>query len=192
MKTLEYFARLEGDTLRSDPSEGADYARQVKSIEIADEHGVFVPITGIINPIFQRRSGSSGVNIFCMHALRFPSGHPIDPRNFAFGLSCIVLTNGEEFLSRVRRAPLPTGRRIDWSLIKYVNRTTYDGPLAPFLKFDTFSYQKEFRLAVSGGDVHDFDLEIGDIRDICVVVPADEINQRLRANPSGDGFEIGH
>jgi hypothetical protein len=118
-----------------------------------------------------------------------PGGFPVDPRNLAFGDSYIVLTNGQEFVNRVRSAPLPKGRKLHLGLIQYVERTTYDGRLEPFRKFGDFSYQQEFRLAVFGGDGNEFELAIGDISDICVVGPTSEINERLRV--TNNRFEIG-
>lgn len=39
LNTLQYFAALEGDAVRSDIREGAQFARQVAKTEIADENG---------------------------------------------------------------------------------------------------------------------------------------------------------
>lgn len=180
MGPLEYFANLEDDALRSDRNEGADFAMQISELAVQNKRGEFVPIGGIINPIVSRPRKPSGVNVFCMYALSMPGGFPIHARNLDFGDSYVVLTNGQEFLNRVRSAPLPKGRKLHWGLIQYVDRTTYDGPLGPFRKFGDFSYQQEFRLAVSGGDGSKFELAIGDISDICVVGPTSEINGRLR------------
>lgn len=189
MNSLEYFAQLEDDALRSDPNEGAHYARQIKEISIKDEGGNYVPIGGIINPIVFRPRERSGINVFCLYGLSFPDGFPIAPKNFNFGESCVVLTDPQEFLNRVERAPLPEGRKFHRDRVQYVDRTTYDGPLGLFRKLDDHNYQQEFRLAVSGGDGSVFELEIGDIRDICDFGPTADINKRLRVNTAGK-FEL--
>ncbi len=185
MNPLEYFARLEGDAPRSDPNEGAHYAEQISKLSVQDERGNFVPIGGIINPIVSRPKEPSGINVFCLYVLSSPDGFPIDQNNFDFGESCVVLTDGQEFLNRVRNSPLPKGRKLHCDRVEYVERTTYDGPLGPFRKFDDHKYQQEFRLAVSGGDGSVFELEIGDIRDICDFGPTADINNRLRVNTAG-------
>lgn len=44
LNTLEYFAELEGDPVRSDIHEGAQHAWQVTQIEMADDNGNFLNI----------------------------------------------------------------------------------------------------------------------------------------------------
>jgi hypothetical protein len=45
LNTLEYFAELEGDSVRSDIHEGAHYAWQLTQIELADDNGKFLNIS---------------------------------------------------------------------------------------------------------------------------------------------------
>ena len=170
LNTLEYFAELEGDSVRSDIHEGAHYAWQLTQIEIADDNGKFLNLP-FINPVWSRTYQPSGVNLLSMYAITVPRGFRVDERNSSFGDSTVVILNPVEFFARVQRAVKKLGRKFGWKLIEYVDRS-YEGPIGIFRKLSDLKYQQEMRLAVSGGDNKPLKLSIGDIRDICQVCPS--------------------
>jgi hypothetical protein len=170
LNTIEYFAELEGDSERSDIHEGAQYAWQLTQIEMADENGKFLNIP-FINPVSSRTLRPNGVNLLSMYAITKPRGFCVDERNFSFGDSAVVILNPVEFFARVQCAANNLGRKFGWKLIEYVDRS-YEGPVGIFRKLSDLKYQREIRLAVSGGDNKSLKLPIGDIRDICEVYPS--------------------
>lgn len=176
MNALAYFSQIEGDAVRSDRHEGADEAIQVQCVEIQDENGKFIPINGLINPIVYRSGVNSGINIFCMYALPEDQKHRFDERNLQFGDAFVLLNNPEEFARRVRVAADNINRAVNFGLVEYVDQD-YNGPLGAFRKFDSFSYQSEFRIGLAGGDEKPLYLEIGDIRDICHVGESARLNE---------------
>ena len=170
LNTLEYFAELEGDSVRSDNHEGALYAWQLTQIEMADDNGNFLNIP-FINPVSSRTLQASGVNLLSMYAVTETRGFRVDERNFGFGDSVVVILNPVEFFARVQRAAKKLVRKFGWKLTEYVDRS-YEGPIGIFRKLSDLKYQQEMRLAVSGGDNKPLKLSIGDIRDICDVCPS--------------------
>jgi hypothetical protein len=171
LNTLEYFAGLEGDPVRADVHEGAQFAFQVATIEIEDEKGEFIPLKRFINPVTHRELKPSGMNLLSMYFIKTVGGFRVDERNFAFGQTAIVITRPDEFFARVQRALKNAGRRVGWRPVEYVPRS-YEGPVGPFRKFDDFEYQHEIRLVVTGGSGEPLQLAIGDISDICEAHPA--------------------
>src|SRR5690349_5297472 len=115
LNTLEYFAELEGDSVRSDVHEGAHCAWQLTQIEIADDNGKFLNIP-FINPVSWRTLQPSGVNLLSMYAITEPRGFRVDERNSNFGDSAVVILNPVEFFARVQRAVEALGRKFGWKL----------------------------------------------------------------------------
>lgn len=184
MNTPTYFSDLEADdVVRSDFDEGIHFSMQVKELSIQDTKGEWVPIGGLINPVIHRTPEAADYNMFCMYALYDDLDHQVDDRNLAFGDTYAVITNAEEFIKRFKAAAEKAGKVGGYKLVEYVDRETYHGPMGPFRKFSSFSYQNEYRMALQGGDGNPFILKIGDIRDICVTGPSEEINRRLFRMP---------
>lgn len=190
MNTASHFSTFDKtDVVRSDADEGVDEAWQIKEMSVADEKGNWIPIKGIQSPVLYRHNIKRGINIFCMYALPDTSGHVFDNRNLDFGEVGVVITDAKKFVERFRKAALNAGRDAGQGPVEYVEKATHDGAMGPFRKFNSYSYQNEFRFAVDGGDETPLNFPIGDIRDICMVGPSAEINNMIAAlkvltNPS--------
>jgi hypothetical protein len=185
MNTPGYFKALEAaDFVRADSDEGIHSSLQTAEVSVKGENGEWIPIGGLINPVIYRTEEAAAYNMFCMYALQEHIDEPLDDRNIAFGDTFVVIRDADEFLRRVQEAAAKAGRPYHHSLIEYVDRETYHGLMGPFRKFSTFSYQQEFRMVLHGGDGQPTTLEIGDIRDICIVGPSAEFNQRLMRVPN--------
>lgn len=180
MNTPEYFSVLEAaDLVRSDTDEGIHTSLQPIEVSIRNEKGEWIPIAGLMNPIIYRTEEAAAYNMYCMYGIQELIIEPLDERNLAFGDTFVAIKNANEFLSRIEKAADKIGRECHHSLIEYVDRVTYEGFMGPFRKFSSFGYQQEFRIVLLGGDGSPTTLSIGDIRDICVVGPSAEFNQRL-------------
>ena len=183
MNTLQYFSEVEESLLRRDCHEGASYsipsAGTTFSIKV---DGCFVPINGLTGPILFRNETDWRVNVFCMHALRehrLDSNLFIDERNLGFGDSFALVLEPEEFLERVKVAVSKIEDSVEWELVEYVDESSFHGPLGIFKKFSAFSYQSEFRIALSPGSGESRTLSVGDLSDIVMLGDSSDLNKRL-------------
>ena len=185
MNTPEYFSTLEAaDLVRSDTDEGIHSSLQTKEVSIQNENGEWIPIGGLINPVIFRTQETAAYNMYCMYGIQELIEEPLDDRNLAFGDTFVAITNNDEFLRRIKVASENEKREYEHALIEYVDRETFHGFIGPFRKFSSFAYQQEFRIVLLGGNGSPTTLHIGDIRDICIVGPSAEFNQRLFRSPS--------
>jgi hypothetical protein len=120
-----------------------------------------------------------------MYALRPPDGEvPVDEKNFRFGDAFAVITDGDEFLRRVREAAALPGHDLHYKLVEYFDEDAYTGGVGIFKKRKAFQYQSEFRIALIPGTNQPFRFFIGDLSDITRIGLLSELNQRLRIAPS--------
>lgn len=184
MNTLDYFAEMEekdaGDP-RCDSFEGVGRTipanGAVLSVKIGQE---FQPVAHLTGAIKWRPTEGVKANVFCMYALR-PPNTPVfvDERNFRFGDTFAVLTDGEEFLRRVRTAADSGGHKLLYRLMEYFDEETYTGPVSIFKKRIAFRYQSEFRIALLPGIDEPYPFAVGDLSDIAKIGTLPELNGRL-------------
>lgn len=182
MKSLCDFRRIEADAVRSDRKEGTHWTFPSDQVKLQMEiNGVFQDIPEISGPIRYSRDRDQSINVFCMYALRRKDPQTlIDPKNFGFGDTYILLKDGDEFLRRVRNSPVPQGQQLSWQLVEYVAPATYSGHMGAFRKFNSFEYQSEFRVAMVPGRGEAFSLDIGDLSDITTVGKLSEVNNHIK------------
>lgn len=176
LNTNKFFGEIDGsDAVRFDPFDGIDQSLQVKEISIAAPGDDWTPIGGIINPVVFRFTESERLNVLCMYALSNQRNKPFDTRNQAFGETAVLIGNPIEFLRRVKVAATTLGKQAFHGPVKYVNKRTHHGDMGPFKKFSKHSYQNEFRIVLTNGTGDPCRLNIGDIRDIAVKGPSEDI-----------------
>ena len=186
MNPLSYFASYEAGSLRSDEHEGIRASLQPQKARLSMEiDDAFHEIPGICGPITFGSDALRQVNVYCMYALRASHASDlVDPRNFAFGDTFAVFTDGDEFFRRVRHAASAQGLQLTWRLVQYVERDTYHGKVGVFRKFSAFSYQSELRIAIFPGTGKPFSLRLGDLADITLTGDLASVNRRLRLSDS--------
>lgn len=171
MNSLSYFKAMENDMVRMDKHEGADYSIQADGAKLRMEvNGEKVYVGTVRGPIVSSNNDDSITNVFCMYA--FPKStleKSIDPRNFAFGDTFVLLEDGDEFLRRVHAMAKKENMDLKQGLVEYVDKATYSGPMGIYRKFSNFEYQREFRFSVITGKKAPFCFRIGDITDISIV-----------------------
>jgi hypothetical protein len=185
MNPLSYFERLEAEEhldLRGDSFEGVGRLVQadgaILSIQV---EGNFQPVMQIAGAIRWRPTGGFKANLFCMYALREPTGPQfVHPLNLRFGDTFAVFTNGEEFLRRVRDAAALSAHELQEGLVEYIDEQRHQGIVGLFRKRLRFAHQSEFRLALVPGIERPYCLHVGDLSDIALTGPLAELNQRLR------------
>jgi hypothetical protein len=185
MNSLNYFKTLENVSPRKDEHESASFSLQANGGKLRmEQDGKWIDV-GTINGAIISSDGKEHItNVFCMYAFRESASKSlIDPRNFEFGDTFAVLTNGNEFLRRVRETAKRENIALKQGLIDYVDRATYNGALGMFRKFSEFAYQSEFRVAVVTGKDAPYSIKIGNISDISMIGPLAEVNRRMRISP---------
>lgn len=185
MNPLRYFAQLEADEhpdLRRDSFEGVGRLIQANGAMLSVQvDGDYQPVGQIAGAIQWRPNEGIQANLFCMYALRETTGPQfIDPFNFHFGDTFAVFTNGDEFLERVRNAATLAGYNLRHHLVEYIDERQHHGEVGIFRKRLRFAYQSEFRLAIVPGVAAPYRLQVGDLSDITITGPLDQLNDRLR------------
>lgn len=73
-------------------------------------------------------------------------------------------------------------------LVNYVPRGHHNGKMGIFKKFDTYSYQNEYRFVLTSGFSTPYKLIIGDISDITIIGASSDINNHIEVieHPSED------
>jgi hypothetical protein len=170
MNTLEYFAKLEAESVRRDPNEGVVHVEQPQGVRIGFKENIeddYTSIGPLAAPLRFRARGSMKTNVFCMYGLRASSTFSlIDPRNFEFGDTFVFLKNGGELLRRAKEAAAAEGHEIRCEAVEYVDENSYSGAMGLFRKYLAFSYQSEVRLALVPGTGAPYELRLGDLSDI--------------------------
>jgi|ERR1035437_2684976 hypothetical protein len=184
MNALAYFTTLEAQSVRRDPDEGAAHVLHHEGVRIGfkekaeDTYKSIGPLAG---PLRFRGAESLKPNVFCMYGLRASTAFSlVDPRNFAFGDTFVLLKDGDEFLARARRAALNSGHTMECRAVEYVDEA-YSGPMGPFRKYATFSYQSEVRLALLPGTGAPYRLRLGSLSDIVALTGTlADVNRHIR------------
>src|SRR5437899_2786963 len=106
MNRLGHFAKVEKTEIRRDKHEGQAFWMQPDKFTLSVEiEGVFHPIPGIIGPLAHTDESVLTASVFCMYALRGSVAKNLVPERFLeFGDTFAVITNGDEFIARVRAA----------------------------------------------------------------------------------------
>jgi hypothetical protein len=185
MNTLEYFAKLEADSVRGDENEGVGHLLQHHGVRIGVKEKVedkWMPIGPLAGPIKFRNRDWIVPNVYCMYGLRASVASAlVDPRNFTFGDTFVFFKEGDEFIRRAKQAALAAGHTLRCHMVEYINENVYNGPMGPFRKYSTFSYQSEVRFALTPGTGAPYPLQLGDLADIVALTGSlAEVNKHLK------------
>lgn len=185
LNTWGYFKHLESNKIQGDKHEGLTSIHQVANgIQLHIEvDGKFVPIQGIYGQIKFGVSASllDNINLFCVHAVTDDSFQNLDDQRLKeFGDTALVMTDGDEFLARLRAKLNLEGFPHDSDLVKYVDIESHEGEMGPFRKLASYSYQSELRIIVHAKRNGPLKLWLGDISDISFLFSMAELKSRLR------------
>jgi hypothetical protein len=194
MNTVEHFVRLEASVVRRDPHEGISYMHQPDGVKIGFKRKTednYTPIGPLAGPLRFRTRGSLTTNIYCLYGLRASDASAlVDPRNFAFGDTFVLLKDGNEFLRRAKEAAQDLGHEMTCHMVEYVDQASYSGPMGYFRKYSEFAYQNEVRLALLPGTGAAYELRLGDLSDIVALTgPLADINSLIRIFTESDPEE---
>ena len=182
LNNLPYFWNIEDEELRGDPFDCAfQVIRGPKVTMIMPDGNELTVCRDYTLKI--RPSAPEKINIFCMYALRplIEGAFPVNEKNQRFGDHALILMNRDEFIQRLESSLKSQKIVGDAELVEYV-KDEHTGKLGPFRKFDRFSYQYEWRLVCYDGMGEPRKIRIGSIRDISVILPADEVNKQIQVH----------
>jgi hypothetical protein len=191
MNPLEYLVKLEANSIRRDPNEGVAHVLQHQGVRIGFKKNIednYRSIGPLARPLLFRGRDSLTPNVFCMYGLRASAASSlVDPRNFEFGDTFVLLKDGDEFLKRAKEAALDSGHEMKCHMVEYVDETSYSGTMGPFRKYSAFSYQSEVRLTLLPGTGVAYELRLGDLSDIVALTgPLADINRHIKIITESD------
>lgn len=185
MNTVEYFRALEGRGHVGDEDEGLQscYQSDRVNVKITKPDGDSILLTkedGLTGQILTRNNAVNGQNIFCMYALLYSGTKPVvDERTLIFGDTYVCITSGTSFLERIHAAAKKARVKIYKRFVEYVARDSHNGEMGIFKKFDSYSYQNEYRFVLSPGLSVPYTLSLGDLSDISIIGSSSEINDHI-------------
>lgn len=175
MNTLKYFWEIEDGGLRGDKLDGVNHMANGLHAEVRTPDGKLIPADITSWTLQARPAEPEKINLFCMYAIHSEIDAPsIDPRATKFGESSLVMTQPNEFMSRLAAAARELGRSFDANLVNYVPNH-YVGDVGLFSKTDHFAYQSEWRFAMFHGSGNPITLELGDLSDISMLIESREL-----------------
>jgi hypothetical protein len=177
MNTLPYFQQIKDKQIRGDKCENLTSVLQPNKVKVLING---IEITDIISPITIYNSPddlNKFTHVFSMVSLcngdRTRKDNKIfDERVRNFGDMLVVIFNLKEFFNRLVKKLNYFKKNGDILSFKmdrvfYININNYHGQMTAFHKVNEYSWQQEWRLAITAINVNNpFQFEIGNIADI--------------------------
>lgn len=166
--TVEYFRKIEDGNKRGDKYDSYDYLIQGNSLKLKLKGSTIA--TSNQARLFLHNTKKKG-NIYCFSRVKFKGKGKIkvfdmSPEFVKMGKYALLITNPDEFISRIESALKKLNLTYKFSLVSYYDESTYHGGLGPFSKRNCFSWQNEVRLWIDNNNEEPFEFFIGNISDI--------------------------
>lgn len=176
LKTLDYFRRGDDGNIRYDHDEGLQMIAQGPSmrIDLSVRGQTLLSDAGgkVIRSLRVWQQNTDAINIYCLTALTALGRFPYHPGFARFGPACLLITEVAEFMARVSAAISDRVRNAHSAPVDYVHPAIHAGDMGVFRKFNTYEWQREYRIAVEPlvftGDA--MDIEAGPLTDIAQVL----------------------
>lgn len=115
-----------------------------------------------------------------------------DDRLKSFGDSLLFIYNPKEFARRlINELQKKMSEDKDVSNFKahkveYINRSSYNGEMGSFRKFNNFAHQQEWRIAIQSvyNSEEPYKLVIGSIKDISMILPLKDVKNEVLVDGS--------
>lgn len=190
MLRLAEFQTMEDNVGRGDRDDGLSGLYQPEQVIVTWGDRT---LEGFAGPIKVEHDVNAQRHVFCLVAVTsrrleaLRAGAPlVPPENIGLGKWAVVFTNVTEFINRVMAATARANLSLKAGLVEYIDPKTHHGEVGAFRKFDSYSHQCEWRIVLppSGNKVYWLDLG-GDLKDITVLAPADEVNEGFKIETRG-------
>lgn len=152
----------------------------------------------LAGPLQVQKDWLNHLHVFCLHAVHsgrldltsLSSDNLEDLRReftipqacSSFGEHAVVVNDVPEFIRRMKAAARAKKYALKYGLVRYYDSELFHGSFGDlesiFWKQDHFSYQREFRFAITTGLMYDrpLRLQIGDLRDITLSLNSAELS----------------
>ncbi len=195
---LSYFKKISdnSDINRKDELEAISASYQADKVNIELNNHALKDLVGQVT--FQRPY-MDNLNIFCMYAINSGDFINITEKNIdkvnkkikldndclLLGDYSVIVTNGKEFIKRIKKAIKKENYGLRAKLVDYYNPLTFNGSFSKeesiFKKRNIFKHQNEYRFLISTNTLDKaLILNIGDIRDITMLIKTSKINDTLK------------
>ena len=181
MNNLPYFWGIEDEGVRGDAYDSAihmQHGTHAKIFEPDTHREIPVTVTGWTFRV--PPPGAELINLFCMYAVR-PSTFPVPDRVLSFGDAAVLITDPNEFMSRIKTRFEALKINGGGDLVRYIP-DDHRGGVNPFEKRQRYAWQAEWRLRTNDGPNGPKTVELGGLTDISYLLPAADINTWLREN----------
>lgn len=183
LNTWGFFRRYEINRVQGDPDEGLAAMYQASNghqlhIQVGDE---WVPIGGLAGQIKFSPGNIDAFNIYSMLAVTDESYNYLnDHKLLEFGDTALIMTDGDEFISRLSEKLKNDGIPHQYGLVEYVETVEHEGDMGPFRKLSNYKYQSEWRLLAEVNIGSPITVSLGDLSGISCLIPASEMTARTR------------
>ena len=177
MNHLSEFLKLDDNVLRGDKYESLAEIKEIFNIEVSHQgKNVGYAKNGKLSLWNNELSG----NIYSMYTL-FTNDKleelRINEKCKEFGDAFVIISNVEEFISRIKKEACKQGLDIVYGTVDYVNAKEYVGNWSVFKKPIEYSYQKEFRFFIRQNSSGPFCLTLGSIEDISLMLDSGDLDK---------------
>ncbi len=175
MNTLKWFSEAEDRARQHDDSDDQFVARWRGTV-VTLHFGQFAIDDSL--SVRMRSNERQRINIFCMYLYGRKSAW-VDPKNHRKNEMCAVIYDRAAFMERVLAAFEAQSQfnRLEAGSVRYLDPEARHDEVNPFEKALCFSYQHEFRIALSPGLADPCLFRIGDLTDIGFLMHADAVNR---------------
>lgn len=183
---------------------GLTHPDELKSLTISAPGTNLPPLVlnknNLAGPIIFHREADLLQRIFCMYAFHFKpeeleftmenadsdvrlqnvrSRFQVDERCYQLGTHAVYIHNGAKFLQALDACGDKLDKKIRHGLVHYYDEKAPLGGLmtgnVAFRKSNRFAYQREFRLAFDADGSDPVSLDVGDMSDYAIKLPADQL-----------------
>lgn len=182
-KSFKYFKSAEKENFRHDQFEGAGYVEQIKDIRLFHPETKKAFAKAETGQLYKTYHNDRG-NIYCLYGLErkmfdltSDETRPLDLNmdGLNFGDTVIIVFDPKEFTRRVKTEVKRRKFPFQCSPVIYYDHEQYEGELSPFYKSKIYSLQNEVRFWIPNKSEEDLCFNIGDISDIAILLPKDDI-----------------
>jgi len=173
-ETLDYFANIEDGSRRGDKTEtateffnNANYILTIfdkidsnKSIKIKLQKAHF-------------SEQKQPINLFCLYAVNIFDHEENTPfileqrfNEKEWGTHFIIITQAQTFVERVKTVLVEMKLGMISDFVRYVDLANYKGENDGFIKDESYSYQKEFRIRIKNYESKCIDIFVGNLSEV--------------------------
>lgn len=184
MNTIKYFKELENDCQRKDKFEGIEKLEQLNWIKIKIDENTSIESSKknntLISGQYQIEPKYHLGNLFCLTAITdqlIEQNNKLDPKMKKFGDTVLIIYDTTKFLTRLNARLEKIKLNYRYGLVTYYDRKNFNGELNILHKSNFFEHQSEWRLNIETLKEEPYELEIGSIEDISILLPSSKIDE---------------